>query len=268
MKLQELATRPSSRKINKVNESRFGFSIDYDKLTVPKARSLSTTLGENITRLKQSFGGHKAEKNPRYMELLMVREGLNRWIEENRPLTESEIAKSGAILAAKDIVDSFQDMLEDISKMQNEQLPALLDTIRDQLGTEQAEGFKNSVSPLLQDLASTLQQGRETADSAARTLAGEQTPEPMGMGGGMGGSPDMGGGMGGAPDMGGDMGDMGGDFGAVDAAAGGGEELGRERRGMSEAAKMTPKQKKFAALAKPENEITYADKIAGAKKSK
>jgi pyruvate/2-oxoglutarate dehydrogenase complex dihydrolipoamide acyltransferase (E2) component len=31
---------------------------------------------------------------------------------------------------------------------------------------------------------------------------------------------------------------------------------------------MTPKQKKFAALAKPRNKITYADKIAGATKGK
>jgi hypothetical protein len=39
-----------------------------------------------------------------------------------------------------------------------------------------------------------------------------------------------------------------------------GEELSEER--------MTTKQKKFAALAPPKNKITYADKIAGAKKVK
>ena len=148
MKLLDIATRPTSFKINKVNESRFGFSIDYDQLTLGKAKKLSKTLSENLSRLKQNFGVHKAEKNPKYMELLMVREGLNRWIDENRPLTESEIAKSGAILAAKDIVDSFQDMLEDISKMQNEQLPALLDTVRDQIGQPQADAFKGTLTPL------------------------------------------------------------------------------------------------------------------------
>ena len=152
MKLQDIATKPTSRKINQINESRFGFSIDYSSLNVSKARSLSRALGENLARLKQNFGVHTAEKNPKYMELIMVREGLNRWIEENRPLTESEIAKSGAILAAKDIVDSFQDMLEDISKMQNEQLPALLDTIRDQIGQPQADAFKGTVTPILQEL--------------------------------------------------------------------------------------------------------------------
>ena len=70
-------------------------------------------------------------------------------------------------------------------------------------------------------------------DNAARGLGGEQVEQPMGMGMGMG--------MGGTPDLGPELGggemsdlDAGGDFGAVDAAAGGGEELGRERRGMAE----------------------------------
>jgi hypothetical protein len=238
MKLQDIATRPTSRKINKINESRFGFRIDYDQLTIAKARSLNKALAENLTKLKHSFGVHTAEKNPKYMELLMVREGLNRWLDENRPLTESEIAKSGAILAAKDIVDSFQDMLEDISKMQNEQLPALLDTIRDQIGQPQADAFKGTVVPLLTELVGQLQTARETADGAARTLAGEQVAAPMGMpgadpmaAGGMG--PDETTGMaagevpGGMPPS--DM-DSGDEFGATDAATGGDESLGRAKR--------------------------------------
>ena len=232
MKLQDIATRPTSRKINQINESRFGFSIDYSSLNLSKAKSLSRALGENLTRLKQNFGVHTAEKNPKYMELIMVREGLNRWIEENRPLTESEIAKSGAILAAKDIVDSFQDMLEDISKMQNEQLPALLDTIRDQIGQPQADAFKGTVTPILQELVTALQSAREASDGAARTLAGEQVAAPMGMpGGDMGGMP--GGDMGAAapaPTSDLDMPDDTDGFDATDAAAGGEQDLGRQKR--------------------------------------
>ena len=173
------------------------------------------------------------------MELLMVREGLYRWIEENRVLTESEIAKSGAILAAKDIVDSMQDMLEDISKMQNEQLPALLDTIRDQIGQPQADAFKGTVAPLLQQLTSALQGARETADGAARTLAGEQTAAPMGMpgadpmaGGAMGADPMAGGTPpmpGGEDDMDSEV-DTGDGFDATDSAAGGNLDLGRDKR--------------------------------------
>ena len=228
MKLTEMSSKPTSTKLNKVMESRFGFAVDYDNLTMPKAFKLATAITESLDSIKRSHGVHQAEKNPKYMEMFMVREGIHRWMVENqtRFIAESEMAKSEAILAAKDMVDSIQDMLEKISKMQNEQLPALLDTIRDQLGTEQAEGFKGSVNPLLQQLAQTLQQGRETADNAARTLAGEGGVD-MGMGGAdLGAAPEgeMGADLGAAPEMGAD------EFAGTDAAAGGEEELGREKR--------------------------------------
>jgi hypothetical protein len=123
------------------------------------------------------------------MELLMVREGLHRWMVENKQqlIMESEMGKSQAILAAKDMVDSIQDMLEEVSKMQNEQMPALLDTIRDQIGMEQADAFKAAVEPLLANMVQQLSSSRSTADDAARALAGEQVAQPMGMGAAPGG---------------------------------------------------------------------------------
>ena len=220
--------RSTAQRINKINESRFGFSIDYKKLTPTRAYNLSRALGENLDKLRRSYGVHSAEKNPKYMELLMVREGLTRWLEERneRVLSESELGKSEAILAAKDVVDTIQDMLEDIGRMQNEQMPALMDTIRDQIGSQEADAFSNAITPLLQNLYQNIQSAREGADKAARGLAGEQTPD-MGMSG-MGGAPapapgGMEGGMGG-PAPGGD------EFAATDAAAGGEADLGREMR--------------------------------------
>lgn len=235
MKLKDLGYKPTTKQMNKVVESRFGFQVDFDNMTFTKAYSLATGLTESLASVKRTHGSHSAEKNPKYMELLMVRESLHRWMVENKQqlVTESEMAKSEAILAAKSMVDEMQDMLEKISKMQNEQMPALLDTIRDQISGEKADGFKQAVSPILQELAQTLQQGRESADQAARVLAGEAEAQgDMGMGG-------MGGEMGGAPAMGGEMGaadtgefdaGMGDSFAATDAAAGGGAELGREAR--------------------------------------
>lgn len=233
MKLKDMNAKPSTKKINAVMESRFGVKIDYNTLTLPKAYKLARGLTESLEQIKSSHGVHVAEKNPKYMELLMVREGIHSWMAENkqRLIFESEMGQAQAILAAKDMVDSIQDMLEEVSKMQNEQMPALLDTIRDQIGTEQAEQFKQSVGSLLASMVDQLGTARETADQAARALAGEQVAQPMSMGGqpqkmGMG---DMGADM---PPETGDMGaDMGADeFAATDAAAGGTNEVGRERR--------------------------------------
>jgi len=235
MKLNDLGYKPTPKKINKVTESRFGFKIDFDSMTFKKAYSLATGITEGLEKIKRTHGIHVAEKSPQYMELLMVREGIHSWMAENKRhfIIESEMAKSEAILAAKSMVDEIQDMLEKISKMQNEQMPALLDTIRDQISSEKADGFKNAVSPILQDLAQTLQQGRESADSAARVLAGEQE---SGMDMGMGGMPGAGGlgndelaGMA-AGEVPGGSAPEGDAFAATDAAAGGEAELGRERR--------------------------------------
>ena len=230
MRLSEMGAKPTAKQMNKVMESRFGFAVDYKNLTLKKAYTMARAISESLDKVKRTHGAHSVEKNPKYMEMFMVRESLHRWMVENKQqfIAESEMAKSQAILAAKDMVDSIQDMLEKISKMQNEQLPALLDTIRDQISTEQAEAYKQSVSPLLQELTQTLGAGRETADSAARALAGEQVDQPMDM---AGGAPDLG------PGMGGDLSgeatsdlDMGDEFGATDAGAGGAAELGREMR--------------------------------------
>lgn len=223
----EMGIKPTAKKINKVMESRFGVKIDYANLDFKRAYVLARGLTESLDQIKRSHGVHVAEKNPKYMELLMVREGLHRWMVENKQqlIMESEMGKSQAILAAKDMVDSIQDMLEEVSKMQNEQMPALLDTIRDQIGMEQADAFKGAVEPLLANMVQQLGAARSTADDAARALAGEQVAQPMDMG--MGAAPA---GMPGempAPDMGSDL-DVD-SFGATDAAAGP-NELGREKR--------------------------------------
>jgi len=233
MRLSEMRTEVTPQKINKIVESRFGFTVDYDNLTYAKAQRLSKALGENITQIKKSFGAHTAEKNSKYMELMLVKEGLDKWMGSEQGLFESEMGRSEAVLAAKDIVDSIQDMLEKISKVQNEQVPALIDTIRDQIGSEQAEAFKTSISPCLTDLYTALSSARETSDTSVRVLSGEQVADTaMDMGGepSLGAEPELGA----APESDFDS-DLGAPpeadgFDATDAAVGGEEELGRERR--------------------------------------
>jgi len=227
MKLAEMSTK-STRKINKLMESRFGFAINFSNLTVEKAERLSETIVANLDKIRHSVDLHTAERNPRYMELLTVKEGLSTWLEEHRTqLTEGEVGNAEVLLAAKNMVDSIQDAIEKVGKMQNEQLPELLDSIRDQVGAEQAEGFKNAVGTTLETLMQNLQTAREGVDGGVRILTGEQVDNPMAMPG-----DDLSGGDAGLPPAPGsdlDQDETDG-FGATDAATGGAEELGRELR--------------------------------------
>ena len=227
MKLAEMAVT-SAKKINKVMESRFGFAIDFSKLTVEKAERLGETITANLDKIRHSVDLHTAERNPRYMELLTVKESLSAWLEENRQqLTEGEVGNAEVLMAAKDMVDSVQDAIEKVGKMQNEQLPQLLDSIRDQVGSEQADGFKNAVGATLDTLMQNLQDAREGVDKGVRILSGEAVDNPMELPG-----DDLSGGDAGLPPAPGsdlDQEETDG-FGATDAAVGGAEELGRELR--------------------------------------
>jgi uncharacterized protein YicC (UPF0701 family) len=228
MKLAEMSTK-STRKINKLMESRFGFSINFDNLTVEKAEKLSETIAANLNKIRHSVALHTAETNPRYMELLTVQEGINAWLEQNRTqLNEGEVGNAEVLLAAKDMVDSVQDAIEKVGKMQNEQLPQLLDSIRDQIGSEQAEAFKNAVGTTLDTLMQNLQSAREGVDNGVRVLSGEQLDNPMSMPGDQGlagGDTEL------PPAPGSDLDqDETDGFGATDAAVGGAESLGREKR--------------------------------------
>jgi len=230
MKLAEMS-KTSAKRINKLMESRFGFAINFSNLTVEKAEKLSETITANLDKIRHSVDLHTAEKNPRYMELLTVKEGLSTWLEERRQqLTEGEVGNAEVLLAAKDMVDSVQDAIEKVGKMQNEQLPQLLDSIRDQIGSEQADGFKNAVGATLDTLMQNLQSAREGVDSGVRILSGEQVDNPMAMPGDAGA--DLSGGDAELPpapgsDLDADETDG---FAASDAAVGGAEELGREQR--------------------------------------
>ena len=120
------------------------------------------------------------------------------------------------------MVDTVQDMLEKVGEMQNEQLPALYDTTRTELGDEKAEAYKNTVAMALEGLMTATQDARTNLDNASRALAGESVPDMT--------LPependldvDL------APEL--DAEDPTDDFGATDAAVGGSADLGREKR--------------------------------------
>ena len=284
--------KASLKQMNKLMESRFGFKIDYATMTPAKAEKMVATINESLNKVKTSALSHKASQDPRYMEMVMVKESLNKYMKDYKPanapqqkaspkmqeikssvakqtisemttgknrqlltrvaelaaqgkaipskymesfvplfkfmLKESDAGTAEVILATKDVVDTMQGMIEDLSKMINEELPPLTDSIRDQIGSEQADAYNAASNQALSGLLDSVKSARAAMDSAARAVAGEQVDAPMAM-------PD--------PELGAELpepetSDLDLDslepeddgFGAADAAAGGEEELGREER--------------------------------------
>lgn len=99
-----------------------------------------------------------------------------------RTLKESEVQQAQVVLAAQDMVDSMQGMLEDVSELQFKELPALVDSIKNQVGIEQATQFNTDVTAALTALMQSLQQAKGQLDQALGVVTGQAAPAVPGMG--------------------------------------------------------------------------------------
>ena len=148
-------------------------------------------------------------------------------------LREGEVQQASAIVTAKTMVDRVSRWIEELSGMENDTLLQLGDSIRDEMGSEQAKNFISAVAPAIQQALENLKTTRETLSTGVRQLTGEeQGAEMLGgePGGDLGGDEDIGAA---EPDMmntGDEMGAPEDEFGAAEPAAGGLGDAGREQR--------------------------------------
>lgn len=161
--------------------------------------------------LKKSTGGQTLTPDEQKLvagAALMQAESRRR---QGRRLTESEVQQAQVVLAAQDMVDKMQGMLEDVSQLQFKELPALVDSIKNQVGMEQATQFNGDASAALSALMQNLQQAKQQMDQALGVVTGTAPgPVDAAADGAMAGAgPDMGA----ADELGADLGD---DLGAED----------------------------------------------------
>lgn len=97
---------------------------------------------------------------------------------EGRRLNESELQQAQVVLAAQDMVDRVQKMMEDISEMQFKDLPALVASIKNDLGTEQATQFQSAASAALNTLLQSVQGSKTELESAQGVLTGQEPVVP------------------------------------------------------------------------------------------
>jgi hypothetical protein len=96
-------------------------------------------------------------------------------------LRESEVQQAQVVLAAQDMVDNVQKMLEQVTSMQFKDLPALVDQIKNQIGVDQAMQFNTDATAALAGLVQNLQQSKQQMDAALGTVTGQTAPTIPGM---------------------------------------------------------------------------------------
>ena len=187
----------------------------------PTAAQAAGTMTQNIQKFKDpkiSAALQKASKGqsltpdePKLVAGAALMQAESRLRNAYRVLRESEVQQAQVVLAAQDMVDKMQSMLEDASEMQFKELPALVDSIKNQVGIDQAAQFNTDATAALTGLVQNLQGAKQQLDQALGVVTGATPPPDAGMAA-----------MGGAPAPGTEMADAGmNDLDAAAAAAGG-----------------------------------------------
>ena len=142
-------------------------------------------------------------------------------VSEATPMMEDEVGEAEALMAAQDMVDRIQGMLEDVGEMLNEELPPLTDSLRRSAGADAASSFNSGSSETLNSL---LEACRSSREAMANNVASLSSGEPMAMGDIETVEPDA------EPNLDNDDEVDLDDFETSDAAIGGDKPLGRAKR--------------------------------------
>ena len=104
---------------------------------------------------------------------MMERRSLKQRLKE-----ASEVQQAQVVLAAQDMVDQVQGMSEDISAMQFKDLPALVDQIKNEVGTDQAMQFNTDATAALAGLLQNLQGAKTQLEAALGVVTGQAPVVP------------------------------------------------------------------------------------------
>jgi hypothetical protein len=88
-------------------------------------------------------------------------------------ILESEVQQAQVVLAAQDMVDKMQGMIEDVTSMQFKDLPALVDQIKNEVGQDQSIQFNADATAALGGLVQNLQASKTQLESAVGVVTGQ-----------------------------------------------------------------------------------------------
>lgn len=241
----------STRRLNESILKAFGKRVNLEDFDLHQLQDARNKLRTQLSQMRTESGFNENLENDAYHQAQWILDAINSEIshrdeftienteevsenteaqgEEMATLQEGEVQQASAIVTAKTMVDRVGRWIEELSGMENDTLLQLGDSIRDEMGSEQAKNFISAVAPAIQQALENLKTTRETLATGVRQLTGEE--QAAGMLGAEPGAEEM------APAAPDEM-NMPAEepaapedeFAAADAAAGGMETAGREQR--------------------------------------
>lgn len=198
MKLNDFDNKPVAT-ATKALKQHFELPFQVEGMSMPVTQTMLRKVRGLMSETKQQPKFYQSQNNASYMKLVFMEQALSQHYSElkSRPqarivVENEEVEKSQTILAAQDMVDSIQKMVEQVSDMIVKELPALVDSVQSEIGVNESSSFQQQATEALTSLQAALTQSQTTMKNAVNGITGQGGAEAfdtdmgadMGMGGG------------------------------------------------------------------------------------
>jgi hypothetical protein len=182
MELSELQTKQSAIVAKRALKEHFEFDLDLDRMRLSETRTMLNKVRGLLSEHRASKSMHNSHNSPAYLKLLMMEQALTghygdlqiRQAYESQIIVENEeVEKSQVVMAAQDMLNSINKMLEDIGIMSVKDLPAVVDGIENEIGVNEAQAFKDQAGAAIDGLREALQTAQSGMQGAIGTITGE-----------------------------------------------------------------------------------------------
>lgn len=179
MKLTDLDNKPVVT-AKKALSQNYELPFNIDKMGTVDTASMLNKIRGLMREAKENKNFYKNQATPAYMKLVFMEQALSYHYNDlkSRPkarivLENEEVEKSQVVLAAQDLVDSTQKMLEEVSDMLVKELPALTTSIGNEMGQESSQTFNQTVSEALTQLQGAITTARSSLQQALGNITGQ-----------------------------------------------------------------------------------------------
>jgi len=160
----------------KALKNNFDLNLDISKLNKIQTRNMLVQF-INVIEESKKKATHNSHNNASYLKAIMIAEALTQhyktFSNSSIIVENTEVEKSEVILAAQDLVDQVQKMVEECNNMLVKELPAITDSIQSEIGINESNAYNQAASGALTQLNQTLSQTRAALNEALNALTGQ-----------------------------------------------------------------------------------------------
>tara|TARA_Y100001937_G_scaffold128343_1_gene204130 strand:+ start:1704 stop:2615 length:912 start_codon:yes stop_codon:yes gene_type:complete len=163
--------------------------IDSDDYMAARDKAIKKAMGKDKKdeSVKEELTDKQKKLPPALQKAIAKKQGdkpkdkVEEKVNSLKALLEQEVEKAEIVIAAKSLVDELQDMIEQMGKMQNDELGAVVDQMSYQYGADKAASFNQAVASQLETLLASIKSAKEAVNNEVLVLTGE-APAPSDMG--------------------------------------------------------------------------------------